>query len=76
MPHVKELYEQYDENIDWDAIRKGAKNPNDLDNKFGIHGLPTKILIDPTGKIIGRYAKGTDEEAAKLDAQLAAAFLH
>lgn len=62
--------------IDWNAIRTGAKNPNDLDNKFGIHSLPTKILIDPNGKIIGRYAKGTDEEAAQLDAQLAAAFSH
>ena len=62
--------------IDWDAIRKGVKNPDDLSNKFGIHSLPTKILIDPTGKIIGRYAKGTDEEAAQLDAQLAAAFSH
>ena len=60
--------------IDWDAIRKGTKSPNDLDNKFGIHSLPTKILIDPTGMIIGRFAKGTDEEAAELDAALAKAF--
>lgn len=60
--------------IDWTAIRKGEKSPNDLDDKFGIHSLPTKILIDPSGKIIGRYAKGTEEEAAALDAQLVAAF--
>ncbi|HXD79412.1 MAG TPA: TlpA disulfide reductase family protein [Puia sp.] len=60
--------------LDWAAMRKGEKSPDDLDNKFGIHSLPTKILIDPSGKIIGRYAKGTEEEASELDAQLAKAF--
>lgn len=38
--------------------RQSAKNPNDLSEQYGIDMLPTKILIDPTGKIIGRY-KGT-----------------
>ncbi|GGA97707.1 redoxin domain-containing protein [Puia dinghuensis] len=60
--------------LDWELRRKGEKNPEDLDDKFGIHSLPTKILIDPNGMIIGRYTKGTDEEAAALDAQLAKAF--
>jgi thiol-disulfide isomerase/thioredoxin len=53
---------------------KNESNPEDISEKFGISELPTKILIDPGGKIIGRYDKGTDEEAAALDRQLAAAF--
>ena len=39
---------------------------NDISEKFGIHSLPTKILIDPEGKIIGRYS----EEAGPLDEML------
>jgi hypothetical protein len=33
--------------------------------------LPTKILIDKNGVIIGRYDKGTEEEALALDKKLA-----
>ena len=51
-----------------------AEQPNDVSERFGIHSLPTKILIDPTGKIVGRYDKATDEEAAALDKELAKDF--
>ena len=52
----------------WKHVRRGLKFQNgvfdrstDISEKFGTHTLPTKILIDRTGLIIGRY--GEDEEA-------------
>jgi thiol-disulfide isomerase/thioredoxin len=60
--------------LDWAKLRKNEKSKNDISEKFGIHSLPTKILIDPNGVIIGRYDKGTDDEAAALDKKLATAF--
>ena len=52
---------------------KREKNDRDISDKFGIHSLPTKILIDPSGTIIGRYDKGTEEEAAAMDKKIAEA---
>jgi len=57
--------------LDMTKAQNGEKNDKDISEKFGIHSLPTKILVDPAGKIIGRYDKGTDEEAAALDKLLA-----
>jgi thiol-disulfide isomerase/thioredoxin len=57
--------------LDWAKMRNNQKSENDISDKFGIHSLPTKILIDPNGVIIGRYDKGTDEEAAAMDGKLA-----
>jgi thiol-disulfide isomerase/thioredoxin len=48
-----------------------GENDKDISGKFGIHSLPTKVLIDRDGKIIGRYDKGTEEEAAEMDKKLA-----
>ena len=52
----------------WKHVRRGLKYENgvfdrstDINENFGIHTLPTKILIDPAGLIIGRY--GEEEEA-------------
>ncbi|MEO9022863.1 MAG: TlpA disulfide reductase family protein [Ginsengibacter sp.] len=48
---------------------KNEKNENDISEKFGIPSLPTKILIDPNGKIIGRYSEETgplDDELKKI----------
>jgi thiol-disulfide isomerase/thioredoxin len=53
--------------LDWEKIRKGIKNENDISEKFGIHTLPTKILIDKNGIIIGRYNEDEDD---KLDDKL------
>lgn len=50
--------------LDWEKIRNGIKNENDISEKFGIHTLPTKILIDKNGIIIGRYNEDEDD---KLD---------
>lgn len=52
--------------LDMEKRMKNEPNPNDISEKFGISTLPTKILIDPNGKIIGRYG----EEEKALDAQL------
>jgi len=41
----------------------GEKNDSDINEKFGIHELPTRILIDPTGMIIGRF----DEKEEEMD---------
>lgn len=47
----------------WKHVLRGLKyknnvfdHSNDISDKFGINSLPTKILIDPGGKIIGRYS--------------------
>jgi len=67
----------------WHNVLRGAsvdktgnyeKNDKEISSKFGIHSLPTKILIDPNGVIIGRYDKGTEEEAEAMDKKIAAAF--
>lgn len=52
--------------FDMDKLMKNEPNPKDISAKYGISSLPTKILIDPSGKIIGRYS----EEAGPLDAEL------
>jgi hypothetical protein len=53
--------------LDWEAIRKDPKNKNSINDQYGIHVLPTKLLIDKNGVIIGRYS---DDENDKLDAKL------
>jgi len=65
----------------WKHVLRGLKrtanggydNSEDKSKSYGIHTLPTKILIDPTGKIIGRYGGGGEQEEA-MDAKLAALF--
>ncbi|MBE7169447.1 MAG: AhpC/TSA family protein [Williamsia sp.] len=52
---------------------KGFDRSTDISELYGIHTLPTQLLIDPTGKIVARYgeaAAGHEE----LDKALAAAF--
>lgn len=57
--------------LDYEKLNKGEDNENDISNKFGVHSLPTKILIDKNGVIIGRYDQATDEEQAVMDKKLA-----
>ncbi|MEO5947709.1 MAG: TlpA disulfide reductase family protein [Chitinophagaceae bacterium] len=49
-----------------DIQKRLSNEPNekDINEKFGIHTLPTKILIDPSGMIIGRY--GEEDEALNI----------
>ena len=57
--------------FDYQKMKKKEKNDRDISEKFGIHSLPTKILIDKDGRIIGRYGS-SDEEAEALNKKLAA----
>jgi thiol-disulfide isomerase/thioredoxin len=50
---------------------KGYDKSNDISELFGIHTLPTQILIDPSGKIIARYGEGSSPHE-ELDKTLAA----
>lgn len=63
--------------LPWKHVRRGLKFVNgnydrstDISENFGIHTLPTKILIDPNGMIVGRYG----EEEAELDKKLREVF--
>ena len=60
--------------LDWEKIGKGEPSEKDISEKFGIHSLPTKILIDKNGIIIGRYGEGREDEAS-LDKKLEEIFL-
>ncbi len=55
--------------LDMDKKMKGLANDTDISEKFGISTLPTQILIDREGKIIGRYGGGGEAHEA-LDGKL------
>lgn len=64
----------------WKHVLRGLKwngdsfdRTNDISENFGIHTLPTKILIDKEGKIIGRYGGGAESDEA-MDKKLATIF--
>ncbi|QJB40031.1 AhpC/TSA family protein [Chitinophaga oryzae] len=60
------------DDLPWKHVRRGLdmsrlkNNPKDISLKYGIHSLPTKILINPEGVIIGRYGSEGDELDKKL----------
>ncbi len=64
------IFHQTLRGLDMEMALKAITNPRDLSEQYGIHALPTKILIDPSGKIIGRFT-GPDIE---LDQMLATIF--
>lgn len=45
----------------------------DISDGYNIHVLPTKILVDPNGIIVGRYDGGEDDDK-RMDQDLAAIF--
>ncbi len=64
------------DDLPWKHILRGLKYANgvfdrstDISEGFNISSLPTQLLIDPTGKIIGRYGEGAEDHAL-LDKQL------
>lgn len=65
----------------WKHVLRGLKyngNGNfdrtaDISDRYGIHSLPTKILIDPDGTIIGRYGGGGENDEA-MDLKLSEIF--
>jgi len=67
---------QKDKSDIWHNVLRGFKyeknNPGDINEKYGVTALPTKILIDRDGIIAGRYV-GSDE-TAELNKKLAEVF--
>lgn len=64
----------------WKHVLRGLKRvgnefdrSKDLSENYGVHSLPTKILIDPSGRIIGRFVDG-EEQDALMDKALAQVF--
>jgi thiol-disulfide isomerase/thioredoxin len=66
------LWPQTLRGLDAQRFVRGIDNPRDLGQQYGVRALPTKILIDPEGKIIGRFdgQHSSDEEMEKMLAQL------
>ncbi|HWW41487.1 TlpA disulfide reductase family protein [Pedobacter sp.] len=56
--------------LNMDLRMKNLPNPEDISEKYGISSLPTKILIDPAGKIIGRYGDNNGGSDQDLDKKL------
>ncbi|MBS1602903.1 MAG: redoxin domain-containing protein [Bacteroidetes bacterium] len=64
--------------LPWQHVLRGMnRNPDgsydhsaDLSELYGVHSLPTQVLIDPAGKIIARYGEDGSPHTA-LDATLA-----
>lgn len=54
---------------DWKNIDRST----DISEPYGISSLPTKVLIDPNGIIVGRFGGGGDNDEA-MDKKLAAIF--
>lgn len=70
--------------LPWKHVLRGMKmtregdkinidRSKDISSHYNISSLPTQILIDPDGKIIGRYGEGGDEHNA-LDGKLQTVF--
>lgn len=66
----------------WKHVLRGLKRVDgpalfdrsaSISDRYGIHTLPTKVLIDPNGIIIGRYGGGGENDEA-MDRKLAEVF--
>jgi thiol-disulfide isomerase/thioredoxin len=64
----------------WKHVLRGLKRTEDgfdrtadISDRYGISTLPTKILVDPKGVIIGRYGGGGEDDEA-MDNKLAEIF--
>jgi thiol-disulfide isomerase/thioredoxin len=51
----------------------GKPQPGDIYNMYGVHAVPTQILINPEGVIIARFGSGGDDYE-QLDTKLAEIF--
>lgn len=58
---------------DQEKRMRGEKNENHIGEKYGIATLPTKILVDPKGVIIGRYGESREDIEA-MDKKLSEVF--
>ncbi len=59
--------------LDMKKRQNNEPNPDDISDYYGIHSLPTKILIGPDGVIVGRYGGGGENDEA-MDKKLAEVF--
>ncbi|KAA2245219.1 AhpC/TSA family protein [Chitinophaga agrisoli] len=50
--------------VDQEKAMKGQESPNDITAKYGVTALPTKLIIDPSGKIVARDV-GDGEQIGK-----------
>ncbi|MGZ3751796.1 MAG: TlpA family protein disulfide reductase [Mucilaginibacter sp.] len=57
----------------WPNVLSGSGTENDLSDKYAIHFIPTKILVDPEGKIIGRFGDNNNSDVG-MDRMLASIF--
>lgn len=66
---VGEGYHHVLRGMKWDRSKgmEGMDHTNDISDKYAIHFLPTKYLIDRKGNIVCKIDEGED---AKLDAQI------
>lgn len=67
--------------LPWKQVLRGLKvvrngdgvnfdKSKDISERYNIHSLPTQILVDPTGMIIGRYGDDLGESHEALDKKL------
>ncbi|MRG45713.1 DUF4369 domain-containing protein [Chitinophaga sp. SYP-B3965] len=59
-----EIWKHVLRGLDMEKRQRKEPNPEDISDHYGIHSLPTKILIDPKGMIIGRYGGGGEDDEA------------
>jgi thiol-disulfide isomerase/thioredoxin len=59
----------------WPNILSGTGTSDDINDRYGIHFIPTCVLIDPAGKIVGRFGDNNNAHAdTQLDKTLAVIF--
>lgn len=56
-----EIWKHVLRGLDIKKRNAGAENDEDISEKYGVSSLPTKILIDKNGVIIGRFNSEEDE---------------
>ena len=61
MPFIQE------NDMNWTHIMNDAKGNTDLCKLYQVQGFPTKVLIDPQGKIVEVYVGEVPEFYQKLD---------
>jgi thiol-disulfide isomerase/thioredoxin len=59
----------------WANVLSGIGTSDDINDRYAVHFIPTRVLIDPSGKIIGRFGDNNNVHAdVLLDRALAMAF--
>jgi peroxiredoxin len=58
----------------WPNVLNSSNSPDDISDKYAVHFIPTRILIDPDGKIIGRFGDNQSNADKLLDKALTNVF--